>query len=315
MAASFDDKKKIAADCWRKGSEAMARGNWDYAIDMFSKAVAFVPENLMYRQTLRGVEYRKYNNNKTGAKMAGVKLMGIRGKIKKAKMQKDWQTVERAAEDGLLVNPWDAQLNADLGEACRNLGYGEVAVFAYQCALKEDPDNKAYNRAYAEVLENRGEYQQALKVWAHLMKLDPHDSEARTKYNALQASAVLDRGGYEKAQSAKDTLAEHELAKRVGLDKSEQPIGPGVSVEADLQRAIRKEPDNPDPYVKLAQHYRSERKLKEAFDLLQKAIEVSGGDTGIVEQAEDVELELLRKNLEEAKQAAAESGSDEMVNR
>ncbi|NOX56042.1 MAG: tetratricopeptide repeat protein, partial [Planctomycetes bacterium] len=303
MATSFDDKKKIAADCWRKGSEAMARENWDYAIDMFSKAVAFVPENLMYRQTLRGGEYRKYNNNKTGAKMAGMKLMGIRGRIKKAKMQKDWEAVERAAEDGLKINPWDAQLNADLGEAAKNLGYGEVAVFAYQCALKEDPDNKAYNRAYAEILENRGEYQQALKIWGHLMKLDPHDSEARMKYNELQASAVLDRGGYEKAESAKDTLAEQKLAKQIGLDKSGEAIGPGMSVEADLQRAIRKEPDNPDPYVKLAQHYRSERKLEEALELLRKAAEVSGGESGIVEQAEDVELELMRKNVEEAKQA------------
>ena len=38
------EKKKIAADCWKKGSEAMSKENWDYAIEMFGKAVTLVPE-------------------------------------------------------------------------------------------------------------------------------------------------------------------------------------------------------------------------------------------------------------------------------
>ncbi len=311
MSGTIEEKKRLAAECWRKGSEAMSKENWDYAIDMFSKAVLFVPENLLYRQTLRGVEYRKYNNNKTGARMAGMRLMTLKGRIKKAKMQKDWQTVERLAEEGLQLNPWDAQLNADLAEACKNLGYQEVAAFAYQCALKEDPDNKAYNEAYARLLEERGEYQQAMKIWAHLMKLDPHNSEARMKYNELQAAHVLNRGGYQEAKDARGVTVEQAVAKKVGMDKSGPVDGPGVSVEADLKRAIRKEPNNPDNYVKLAQHYRDERKLDEAIELLQKAVELAKDDPGVKELLEDVELERLRKQVEDAKDKAAETGNEE----
>ena len=309
-AASYDDKKKISADCWRKGSEAVSRENWDYAIDMFFQAVVFVPDNLMYRQTLRGTEYKKYNNNKTGAKMASMKLVGIRGKVKKAKLKKDWEAVSRAAEEGLKVNPWDAGLNADLGEACRNLGFGEVAIFSYQNALKEDSNNKDYNRLLAELYEGRGEYAAAAKLWSNLMKLDPLDSHARMKYNQVQANSVLDRGGYENAKSTRDTLSDQEIAQRLKrTEKDKQADGPGVSVEADLQRAIRKEPENPDLHVKLAQYYQSEGKLAEAAQAFSQALDLSGGDTGIREQCEDAELNLMRKNLEVAK-SAADSGDD-----
>jgi len=310
-APSYDDKKKIAADCWRKGSEAMSRENWDYAIDMFSQAVLFVPDNLMYRQTLRGVEYRKYNNNKSGAKMAGMKLMSTRGKIKKAKMKKDWSAMDRAAEEGLRVNPWDAHMNAELGEACRHLGFGEIAVFCYQSALKEEPNSKAYNQVLAELLEERNEYAAAVKVWARITKLDPHDGHARMKFSQLQATAVLDRGGYEDAQSTQEMLADREIAKRLNRDEEQQADGPGMSVEADLQRAIRKEPENADHYIKLGQYYREEGDLEQAVDLLRQAFDVSGNDAGVQEQLEDAELDLMRKNVESAKEAAAAAGPEE----
>ena len=76
------EKKQIAADCWKKGSEAMSKENWDYAIEMFGKSVMLVPDNLLYRQTLRGVERKKYGDNGSGAKMAGLRLTKVKTRIK-----------------------------------------------------------------------------------------------------------------------------------------------------------------------------------------------------------------------------------------
>ena len=72
--------------------------------------------NLTYRQTLRGCEERKYGNNGSGARMAGMKLMKIRGQIKKAQMKEDWQEINKLAEEGLKINPWDSPLN-EIGRA------------------------------------------------------------------------------------------------------------------------------------------------------------------------------------------------------
>ena len=109
------DKNKIAADCWKRGNEALAREQWDYAVDMATQAMALVPDNVLYRKTLRGATKKKYKDNGNGARMASMKLMKIRGRMKKAQLTKDWPSLDKAAEDGLKINPWDASLNAAVG--------------------------------------------------------------------------------------------------------------------------------------------------------------------------------------------------------
>ena len=301
---SADQKEKVAKDCFRRGTEAMGKENWDYAIQMYSTSVKMVPDNLLYRQTLRGTERKKYGNNGSGASMAGMKLMGPKTKIKKARYGKAWGDLDEAAEEGLAVNPWDSQLNADLGDAARELGYVEVAIFAYECCIERDPSNKDVNRLLAVLLEEKGEYLRAKQCWERVLKSDPYSGEARSKIVALDASSVMDRGGYEGASNTKGVMADHEVARRLGKTKDGTADGPGMSVEADLQRAIRKEPANKDNYLKLADYYKREGQLQEAEAQLRKALEASNGDVSIRELLEDVQVELLRQSLTVARDEA-----------
>ncbi len=310
----MSDKRKLAADCWRRGNEAMSKENWDYAIQMLHQCVRFDPENLMFRQTLRGCEEKKYGGNKTGAKMAGMKLMSVRGKIKKAQLKKDWDAVDKACEEGLQINPWDAQLNADLGTALKELGFNKVAEHAFEKAVAADPKNKDFLRALAELYEERGRYDLAGGCWERITKIDPMDGDARMRGQQAATKGVIDKGGYEDAESSKGVMADHEVAKRLNIQKDGQADGPGQSEEADLQRAIRKEPDNKDHYTKLGDFYRRAGKLEESRDIYQKAVELSGGDVNIREQVEDVELDMMRKNLEIAQHKAGEGDETAKAN-
>ncbi|MHC4875651.1 MAG: tetratricopeptide repeat protein [Planctomycetota bacterium] len=309
-----DDKRKLAADCWRKGNDAAAKENWDYAIQMLHQCVRFDPSNLMFRQTLRGLQEKKYGGNKTGARMSGMKLMGIRGKLKKAQLRKEWDAAEKACEEGLMVNPWDPQLNADLGQALKELGHLEVATFAYEKSVAADAKNKDALRELAECYEAKGEYNLASGVWGRIMKLDPTDGEARTRSQQAATKQVIDRGGYEGAENTKGVMADHEVAKRLNIQQDSKADGPGQSEEADLQRAIRKEPDNKDNYTKLGDFYRRSGKLDESRNMYQKAVELSGGDVNIREQVEDVELDMMRKELEIARQKAGEGDETAKAN-
>jgi tetratricopeptide (TPR) repeat protein len=303
---STPEQKKIAADCWKRGNEAVPKENWDYAIQMYSTSVKFEPDNLMFRQSLRFTEYKKYGDNRTGAKMAGMRLMGVRGRIKKCRMGKDWKGVAEAAEEGLTVNPWDAQLNADLGDACVQLGFQEVAVFSYTESLKIEPTNVAVNKALGLLLEERGEYSKAAECWERILKVDPNNGEARSKITGLHTQKVLDRGGYEGAGSTRD------VSKGVvaGSVKGKAADAPGQSVEADLQRAIRKEPANKDNYTKLADYYRREGKIEEAEKQLQQALAISGNNVNIREMLEDVQIELMKKAHEISKEHVRKKPED-----
>lgn len=305
---STGDKERIARDCWVRGNEAIPKENWDYAIQMYTTSVKLVPDNLTFRQSLRFTEYKKYDDNKRGAAMASMKLMGPKGRIKKSRIAKNWPAVAEAAEDGLAINPWDAQLNADLGDALKELGHLDVAIFSYQQSLGVEPGNIEVNKSLATLLEERGEYKGAIECWKRILKVDPHSGEARSKITSLDARTVMDRGGYEGADSTRGVMAPHEVAKRLGLNKDAD--GPGVSVEADLQRAIRKDPANKDNYLKLADYYRREGELEKAEEQLRKSLEVSGNDIAIAEQLEDVQLELMKRTCDVTKEQVRSNPDD-----
>lgn len=303
-----DRNKKIAADCWRRGNEALAKENWDYSIEMFTTAVKLDPEALLYRQTKRGAERKKYGDNNTGSKMGVLKLAGSKTKIKNSRRKKDWAAVDEIAEESLSINPWDPALNADMAEACQNQGYLDAAIFGYKMAIENDKANKAYYTQLGTLLEEKGEFKHARECWEMAFKLDPMDGEARSKVTALMATETRVRGGYDgadKSSNVKKQSAYDEgratREERQKAQKGNEPDGPGQSLEADLQRSIRKEPENKDHYLRLADLYRRDGKLVESKELYEKAYELSGKNTNIGEQIEDVDLELLREQLTEAK--------------
>lgn len=306
-----DPKKKIAQDCFKKGTEAMVKQNWDYAIEMFGQSVKFAPDNLVYRQTLRGVERRKYPKG-TGAKMAGMRLMGVKASIKKARMTKNWANLDLSAEEGLTLVPWDAELNADMAEATANQGFNDVAVAGYKWAIETDPNNKVTLKALGALLEQKGEFLESLKYWERVFKLDPLDMEARSKITQLNASSVIDKGDFEEEGGDKKEKSIEAIRKAIGKQTSANAAadGPGQSEEADLQRAVRKDPDNKHAFIKLADFYRRGGKLEDASAMYQKALELSGGDPNIREQLEDVEIDLMRKSVEIAKSNAAKTPED-----
>ncbi|MEZ6054186.1 MAG: tetratricopeptide repeat protein [Planctomycetaceae bacterium] len=295
-------RQKAAMQCYIKGNDALAKQNYEYALQMYVQCIALVQDNLTYRQLARGAAYKKYNDNKTGAgTLAKAKLMGIRNKIKKAKAAEQWDEVDKLAEEGLKLNPWDAQLNVDLGEATQARELLDIAQFAFSCARNTDPQNKDYNRMLALVLEEKGEFIEASKVWNHLVKLDPNDGQARSNATRCDFEAVRTRGGYEEAKTTADVAVQrNRFAKKPG-----EADAPGMSAEKDLQHAIRKEPEKVEHYLKLADHYRKNNQLEEAAQTLKKALEVSGGDRNIHEQIEDVNHDQMRYNLALAREKAA----------
>lgn len=306
---SSETRARLAGDCFKRGTEAMGKKNWDYAISMYRQAAGLVPNNLLFRQTLRGCEEKKYGDNGKGASMASMRLMTVHGRLKKAHYSKDWQSIDQAAEDGLAINPWDSSLNAALGEAAKNLGWSEVGVFAYERAVRGDRLNKDYNRSLAELLEERGEFERAIECWKRVLEADKLDSQARTKIMQLEAKHTLVRGGYQDADSTRELMEDHRVAQI--LKTGEKVDGPGQSPEEDLRRAIRKDPTNKDNYLKLSDMLSRTGKQEEAEETLRQALDVSGGDLNIRERLDEVQLDRMRTAVELAREKAAKPDANQ----
>lgn len=309
-------KRKLASDCFKKATEAMQKQNWEYAVEMFITCVKLVPDNLMYRQSLIGCLRKKYKDNKTGASMAFLKLSGIRSKIKKARGAKNWVDLDLAAQEGLTVNPWDGQFNADVGEATRERGFLEISQFAYETATSADsaPENKEFLTSLAEVYELRKNFNAAVNALERVQALDPLNGAIRSKIHSISANSTIHKGGYDEAKTSHEVKVEkpkqgYEDSVKGSVNTGNEVLAPGESVEADLQRIIRREPTNVAHYQKLADYYRREGKFEESAKTYKLALDVSG-DMNIREQMEDVELEMVRRNLTYAKEQAAKDSNE-----
>ena len=295
-----DESNKRAAQCFQHGNKAMQAKNWDMATQMFSQCVKLVPHNLTYRQLLRNATKEKYDHNKKGAGTFGkTKLISLRGKIKKAKQSEDWEEAAKLAEEGLLLNPWDVSLNVEVAEASKKLDRGEVARFAYLEAVKAAPKDKDVHVAFAELLEDRREFSEAFKVWEQIQKIDPKDMEISRKLAGLAAQQATRDGDYEGAEGSRDVAANKNFAA-----EGRSASGRVNETETALRHAIRREPEKVEHYIKLAGHLKQTRKYEEAAETMKQALEVSGGDPGIREQFEDSELDLMKYNVDLAKENA-----------
>ncbi len=306
---------KRVAQNYRRGVEALEKKNWDLAIENFRIASLIVSGNLVYRQLLRTATRKKYNDNGTGAGMlAKTKLMGIRSRITASKKKSDWADVDKAAEEGLLINPWDVPLLAELGEAHKQLKNLDIAKESYKLACLGDATNKDLWRKLAAVLKDKGEYDEAASAWEKVYKLDPLDGEARNMITGMHTLKTTHRGGYDDATSTLDVATNKDEKKTKtayddyatgGMSQS-KGLAPGESVENDLKQAIRKDPNNVN-HIKLATFYHKNKQLDEAFETLTTALQISGNAPDVRELLEDVELDKMKFNIELGKAKAAKS--------
>jgi tetratricopeptide (TPR) repeat protein len=312
--ASEEEKRKIARQFFTRATQAESKQNWDYAVEMWQNAVKLVPDNQEFRLHLRLAQRQKHGNNGKGTKSMTVR--SLRSKAKKASSKEEWAEADNIAEQGLNLNPWDVGLLTEVGRSCFERGFHNMAAINYNWAVEQDKENIDLMKKLAESFEVQAKYKEAIAIWERIHKLDPMDSNARSKVTQLHAETVMDRGGYEDAEDTKSVRQEQKSAYDdfdPGASKSGQPeVGPGMSVEADLKRAIRKSPETVEPYLKLASFYRSNKQLEQAAETLKEGMQVSG-DLKVRELYEDVSLDLNRHNYELARAASAADPEDEIT--
>ena len=304
-------RQKIAGDCFRRGNEALEARNFKFAVEMYRTCVQIDPGNLTYRQLLRGAEKKSHNDNGIGAGgLSKMKVKSAKSTAAKAIKKEEWTDAENAIEEGLVLNPWDVELNQMLAKVAaerENLG---IAEFAIQSAVVADPENDKLLEEFANVLQARNKFDDASKIWSKISSLRPNDGEARAMISRMSVLNTQHRGGYESAKGTKDVkLAEAAFNKKINQSQKDEQ-----NEEDKLQRLIRKDPSDIASYLKLAGIMVAEKRPQEAYDVLKQALEQEPENAGVIEQQQKVELELRRKKVRDLMDAATdEEGKEKLL--
>jgi tetratricopeptide (TPR) repeat protein len=255
-----------------------------------------VPENLLYRQALRGVQRRRFSNDpaKVG-RLVSAKIQPIRLSTRASKSKGSWATVLETCEDAFLLNPWDVGSARDAADAAENLGLKELARWYLESVMTQGQTDVEFLRHAAHVYELNEDWAKAIDCFERVLKVSPFDETAKRRANDLSAKATIQRSGLKDAihkrmegGSGPDAL----------LQEAEDLRKPVVTHEQRYLQEIEADPSRVGPYLGLAEHYKYESRLDEAEQILSKGLKVLPDENLLKTAHAEVQVSRLKRAIE-----------------
>ena len=300
------------------------KGDYEYAHDLFAQCLTDDPANLIYLQHFLGNLAQKYGNNKKGARFSGLKSKGSRMALAKAAGKGQWREAFAAACEALKPNPWETSTLLDVADAYKQLGSDECQLYALRWAMEAAPKDPTVNRRAAETLARLGQFDQAISCWRRVEQAKPGDEEAAKAISQLSVEKTIQHGGYDQdsfhGAVADASAAEAAVRERLAQGRREAPPASGAKTKANAGRerelldAIEAQPAEVANYVEVAELFTANNRLREATEMLTRALAASGGgDLSIRERLEDAHLRRAHQQVEIAQRRAEQEKTEEAV--
>jgi tetratricopeptide (TPR) repeat protein len=290
------------------GNDALSKGNLDYAIAMYRQASKAVPDNMMYRQSLRGVERKKFGNDpKKVGMLVGVKNQPILMSAKSARSKGKHHEALEHCEDAFANNPWDVAAARVAAEAAEELDLGALAQWlldSVQEAAAKSKDTDFFKFA-AAIYEGNESWHKAIACWEQVKKFSPNDQDANRKINALSAASTIKRAGLDDALDNRAAKPAEEAAEsmQAKLDRLKQEQ---LTPEQRLVKEIVADPKATHAYVQLSDIYRQHGDLEKAEKVLAKGLKANPEDAGLMQIYEDTQISRLRRAIDHQKHRVQE---------
>lgn len=296
-------------------SRSAEKKDFDYAHELYAQCVSGDPASVLYLESMLNNLKAKYNNNKKGSKLSGMKTSAGRKNLKAASGKEDWTGVIKAGCDVLKHTPWDPPTLIAMAEACEHLGIDECQLYYLKWALNAEPKNPEVNKRAARTLSRMGQFDQAIACWHRVEEAKPGDQEAAREISRLTVEKAVHHGGYsrEVIESTQPKEKQHTAeSRRAGAEAHAGDHQPRPSREQFLQDKIEKDPSELANYFELAKYYEDQHGFQQALDVLKQAQAVSGGgDLAVRERIEDLQMHHARHQLAIAHKRAASDSGDE----
>jgi tetratricopeptide (TPR) repeat protein len=300
------DRQK-AKTFFQYGNDAALKANLDYAIDMYKQACKLTPDHLGYRQALRSVQRRKFNNDpsKVG-KLVGARNQPIRMRARSARGKGHYTQTLEICEEAFTHNPWDTAAAREASEAAEQAGYMKLAEWLVESVQAQAKDAEFFRHA-AHIYERNENWPKAIASWEQVKKIDPNDENANRQINSLSASATIKRAGLNEAlqKRAKPADSADELEAKLERLKQEQ-----LSPEDRWHKEIQENPEQVWPYLNLAEHFRNRSQLEAAEKILAQGIKSNPKEPMLLQAYADLQMMRMKRAIESWTQRTQERPDD-----
>lgn len=279
------------------GNKQMAIGSHDYANEMFGQCVIGDPANPIYLKTFLSNLKKKFGEKKKKG------MLSFLGGKKNVTSKKAGQTFKSAIED-LKSNPWDVGALLTAGGSCETLGYHDVAVEYYRAAVEAEPFDVDANWICAKALREVADYAGAIACLNRILKTKPGDQEALK----FRSNLDVERTIHKSKIATGDTAQVRGAAQGASiLPEDQDAMGNTLTYIQQVERRIKKNPDDIANYLELAQYYYQQAEYENAEKCYAKIVKLSDNSPDMIERLLDTRKQKWHTKVVTLKDEFAET--------
>ncbi len=295
---------------WLKAVAAIELRNFGYAIDLLQNLLKQEPEFLTGRQMLRRTEVTRAKTEKKGffnISTAPLAVMKAQRELKNDPV-KTIELVEQVLETG----PYNLQANMLLKDAAVAAEYPEIAIFAMETLLENDPRDVKILHELGRLYHQYDRSDKAAEIYNRITEIDPVDPEASKLGKNAAARASMKQGGWTEAESYRDLIKDKEVA--VSLEQQNRIQLTGESLEQQINETYARheaEPENVDLSKRLGVLHDQKDDLEGAIAWYQYAVDLTNrSDPGLLRKVTDLKMKMLERKIRDDEDYLAKHGSD-----
>lgn len=295
---------------WLKAMTAIELRNFGYAIDLLQNLLKEEPEFLTGRQMLRRAEVTRVRAEKKGffnISTAPLAVMKAQRELKKDPLK----TIE-LAEKVLEMAPYNLQANMLLKDAAVAADYPEIAIFALETLLENDPRDVKVLHELGRLLHRYDQSAKAVEIYNRITQIDPVDLAAVKLGKDAAARASMKQGGWTQAESYRDLIKDKEAAVSLEQQSRIQLSGESLDQQIDETFALHEAaPENVDLAKRLGLLHDQKDDLEGSIAWYQYAVDLTNrSDPGLVRKVADLKMKQLERQIRADEQYLAEHESE-----
>lgn len=273
---------------YTRGSDALSRDNFDYAIEMFSQLLARDPSFFECRRALRTAQLKKTGTGGSFFKKIASKA-SLGPLIGRGQMALHTNPTEalQLAEQILAHDPTSSAGHRLAVEAAQALEYPHTALMSLEMLFRNSPTDRAIGVQVANALAENGQVDTGERILSELCRIFPRDNDLAQALKNLSAKKTMDEGGYDELAdgtgSYRDILKDKEEA--VALEQEQRHYKPEDTTDRlirEYEARLQTEPDNLKLLRNLAELYTQKKDFDKALEYYGriKASDI-GGDASL----------------------------------
>lgn len=289
---SLNDIPREVRPLFTKGNDALARENYDYAIDLFSQVIVRAPEVVDVRKALR-----KAQQGKAAAKGGGFfkKVFSSAGsapQVAKAQMALNNSPAEAMAiaEQVLNSDANNSTAHKIIVAAAEALEMPQTAVLSLEVLWRQHPKDKDITIQFAEALGKIGEVKLAERILIELRAALPSDPDVHQALKNSSAARTLGEGGYQEIGkgdgSYRQILRNEEEAK--GLEQENRVHQTQDVTErliGEYETRLQQDANQPKLMRSLAELYAQRKQFDQALSWYERLKNSDHGNDASLDQA------------------------------